>query len=210
MSSPIDKIYWGKTIYGKKAYMGRRTGAHLDATIAKLKSVYPNAKLHIIQSAYNTGVKASAGTHDKDACLDVYIEGLDWWTAQAFLRKCGWAAWYRYPPKFGRHIHMISLGYGAAPVGYLVPGQVEDYYHHRTGLVGHAADPSWHPVDIGTTIFNYDLYVRLSTMPNLNRVQSLRRALEKALLDYPIPADRPAARRMVSAIRLALKLGPKA
>lgn len=46
--------------------------------------------------------------------------------------------------------------------------------------------------------------------PKVNRVQAFRAAIEKVLRDYPIPADRPAARSMVSVIRTALKVGPKA
>lgn len=205
---PNDKILWGRTVTGKPAYMGRRTGAHLDHTIEVLARVHPGAKLHIIQSAYNTGVAASAGTHDKDACLDVYIEGLDWWTSQAFLRKLGWAAWYRYPPSFGRHIHMISLGYGSAPVGRFVPGQVSDYYNHKTGLVGHKNDPSWHPADISSTVFDYRDYLKRKE-PQLNAVQEFRVDVAKAISRNKIPANRKAARAMVNAIRTALKIGPK-
>lgn len=155
-----DKVTRGKTIYGRDAWMGRRTAAHLDKTEAALKKKYPNAKLKIIQGAYNTSVKASAGTHDKDAALDLWIEGLDPWDAQRFLREQGWAAWYRYPPAFGKHLHAISLGYGNAPVGEFVPGQVSDYYNHRTGLKGHAADSSWHPNNIAATLFNYNKYLK--------------------------------------------------
>lgn len=161
MTSPNDVVVWGKTTGGKTARMGRRTAAHLDWTIEKLKKKNPKAKLHVIQSAYNTGVKASAGTHDKDACLDVYIEGMGWWDQQRFLRECGWAAWYRFPPAFGHHIHMVSLGYGSAPVGKFVPGQVKDYYNHALGLKGKhdsGDDGSWFPKNIDATIFNYAKY----------------------------------------------------
>lgn len=150
-----QRITWGRTTGGKPARMGRRTAAHLDYTIALLAVLHPGAKLHVIQSAYNTGVDASAGTHDKDGCLDVYIEGLSWWDQQRFLRTCGWAAWYRYPPTFGRHIHMISLGC-PGPLGEFVPGQIRDYYNHRTGLKGHARDHSWFPPDIDATVFDFD------------------------------------------------------
>lgn len=139
---------------GKTFRCTRRTAAHIDYTIERLAKREPDARLYIIQPCYNVGVKASAGTHDYDACLDVQIIGLDWWAAQRFLRQCGWAAWLRYPPTFTWHIHMVSLGYPGR-VGIYVPGQVADYYAHRNGLVGHAADSSWHPVDISATVFDY-------------------------------------------------------
>ena len=49
---------------------------------------------------------------------------------------------------------MVSLGY-PGQVGIYVPGQVADYYAHRSGLAGHVADTSWHPTDIDSTIFDY-------------------------------------------------------
>lgn len=160
--SATDIVIWGRTTSGKTARMGRRTAAHLDYTIARLKKKYPEARLHVIQSAYNTGVAASAGTHDKDGCLDLWIEGLGWWAAQRFLRECGWAAWYRFPPAFGHHLHVISLGC-PGPVGVFVPGQIDDYYRHALGLKGqHASgiDKSWFPANIKATVFDYPAYLR--------------------------------------------------
>jgi hypothetical protein len=157
-----DKVVWGHTTSLKPAIMGRRTAAHLDATIARLRRRHPAARLEVIQSAYNTGVKASAGTHDLDTALDVRIVGLDWWTAQKFLRRNGWAAWYRHQPLFTDHIHMITLGYGTAPVGIYIPGQVDDYYRHAYGLKGQhdsGDDPSWFPRDIDATIFKFGRFI---------------------------------------------------
>ncbi len=131
-------------IFGQFFKCSRRTAAHLDYTIAELKKVNPQAVFHIIQGCYNTTVSASAGTHDYDAVLDVAIAGMDWNVAQLFLRRHGWAAWWRKPPTFTNHIHMVSLGY-TSRVGVFVPGQVSDYYANRSGLVGHAMDPTPHP-----------------------------------------------------------------
>jgi hypothetical protein len=137
----------------------RRTAAHIEWTIEQLQADHPNASLRIIQTCYNTGVSASAGTHDFDAAFDVEIVGLDWWTAQGWLRAHGWAAWVRQPPVFSWHIHMVSLGYPGR-VGIFVPGQVSDYYNHRSGLSGHVADNTWHPADIDSTIFDYPAFLR--------------------------------------------------
>lgn len=156
LSGSLDeKITWRDhtTTGGHPVYGSRRSIAHLEATDQAARKEF-GVGLAILQSAYNVGVAASAGTHDKDKVYDVYIPGVDWWTAQKFLRQQGWAAWFRYPPTFSAHIHMVSLG-GNTPVGVYVPGQVADYYAHRDGLAGHAGDSSWHPADINKTIFDY-------------------------------------------------------
>lgn len=168
---PADKVVWGRTVTGKRAVMGRRTAAHLDATIIRLRKVAPDAELRLLQSAYNTGVDASAGTHNLDAVNDWEIVGMGWWDAQAFMRRCGWAAWYRHAPEFpAEHIHGISLGYGDAPVGVFVPGQVTDYYNHAFGLKDQhepGCDKSWYPPDIDATVFKYRRFIRFH--PKWNR-----------------------------------------
>lgn len=164
MSDACEVITYDQTnIWGQPCRMGRRTAAHLDYT----KKHLGDSRLLIIQSSYNTGVSASAGTHDKDACLDVAIrlpDGkiADWWGSQRFFREMGWAAWYRHPPLFGNHIHMVSLGYGDCPVGEFIPSQVDDYYNHAFGLAGMhtpGSDTSWFPDSIRATIFNYQLWI---------------------------------------------------
>lgn len=153
-SDPTRKVKWSKqTIYGGWVYGSLRTIAHLDDTSKKAVKKF-GFEVQVIQGAYNTAVAASAGTHDYDAVLDVYITGVEWLDAQRFLRANGWGAWWRYPPSFTNHIHMISLGYKTR-VGIYVPGQVDDYYSHRNGMVGHAADPTWHPDNIDSTIFDF-------------------------------------------------------
>lgn len=177
---------------GKTFRCTKRTAAHLAWTIQQLADQHPGAELHIIQPSYNDGVRASAGTHDKDAVFDVWIEGLlNWWSAQRFLRACGWAAWYRYPPAFSHHIHMVSLGY-PGEVGHLVPGQVADYYEHRSGLKGHADDPSWHPADIDATVFDYHAW-KEAQMHYLDWPAEAREAflkdVRRAVLDATVPSE---------------------
>lgn len=155
---PDEKIAWRghTTMYGGTVWGSRRSIAHLEATDQAARKRF-GVGIVVIQSAYNTGVDASAGTHDWDAVYDIYIPGVDWWAQQRFLRELGWAAWYRFPPTFGNHIHMISLGYRTR-VGIYVPGQVDDYYRHALGLAGQhdsGSDDSWHPEDIRDTYFNY-------------------------------------------------------
>lgn len=158
LGDPDEVTTWrGRTTaYGGPIKGSRRSIAHLVVTDAACQERF-GVKLGVYQSAYNVGVEASAGTHDKDAVYDVYIPDVEWLAAQRFLRELGWAAWYRYPPTFSAHIHMISLGY-TTPVGVYVPGQVDDYYRGALGLKGQhnsGDDPTWHPADIDSTIFDY-------------------------------------------------------
>jgi hypothetical protein len=90
------------------------TADHLQHTIAALKAKHPSAQLHILQASYHTGYAPSAGTHDFDGVLDVWIEGLSWSQAQRFLRSQGWAAWHRTTAQgfTSEHIHMATIPAG--------------------------------------------------------------------------------------------------
>ena len=143
---------------GRTFLASRRTHAHLWETQRRLTSRRPGAFLRVIQGAYNVGVDASAGTHDKDAVVDAEIVGWDDWLAeQRFLRECGWADWVRSPPTFTWHHHAVSLGY-TTEVGIYVPAQVDDYYRHAIGLKGQhnsGSDNTWHPANIDSTVFRF-------------------------------------------------------
>lgn len=168
-----------RSIANKTFLCSSRTAAHLLWTIAELERLHPGARLVIIQTCYNTTIAASAGTHDKDAVFDVYIEGLSWWESQRFLRRHGWAAWFRHTGAWedpsAWHIHMVSIPERlpndptvsqierafellGIEVGEFVPGQVDDYFAHALGLAGqHRAglDRSWFPSNISATIYRY-------------------------------------------------------
>lgn len=181
------------TLGGRTFDAGQRTVAHLLWTIAQLAKRFPMARLEVIQGCYNTGVEASAGTHDFDGVLDVRIVGLDWWVAQKFLRQCGWAAWFRFPPAFGLHIHMISIGC-PGPVGIFVPGQLDDYYRHALGLKGQhdsGDDTSWFPADINNTIFDFPAYLREQedNVPYLDWPAEHRKAMIRDLVDALANSD---------------------
>ena len=179
-----EKVKWDRLCDNGKEVTGSfRTIAHLQRTDNLAVRKF-GQHIRVIQPPFNKGVAASAGTHDFDACLDVYIPGVSWWTQQKFFRANGWGAYYRYPPAFGNHIHMFSLppregnsisddyAVHGFKVGEYVDGglstagrvesssQIEDYYEHRSALSGHASDPSWHPADIAKTIFNLHKFVK--------------------------------------------------
>lgn len=151
--------------------------------------------LQIIQPDWNTGVAASAGTHDFDACFDIWIPGVDPWDAQRFLRRNGFACWVRKPPLFGWHIHGFVLPTQSGTVrsddfrehgtkvgiyvdgGYSTRGalvtssQIQDYYSEAFGLSGqHGAfsDRSWFPKSKEATVFSLRDY-------NANRAKEQRR-----------------------------------
>lgn len=167
------------TLNGVTFRAGRRTAAHLIATDDSLRR--DGMWLRVIQPCFHSSVSASAGTHDGDGCLDVQVmHAVSWLDGQLQMRKRGWAAWYRpnTPGLWGDHIHMVSIGC-PGPVGIYVPGQVEDYYAHRSGLKGHAPDTSWHPADIDSTVFDYPAFIAAQedSMPYSDWPQKDRDAL---------------------------------
>lgn len=161
-----------------------RTLAHIDRldSLANAKFGQP---VTVLQSDWNTGVAASAGTHDFDSCWDLHIAGVGWWDQQRFFRTNGFACWYRHPPLFGNHIHGFTLpphsgdpgndfqaagikvgkfvDGGLAALGHLIgSSQITDYYNHAFGLAGqhgHGSDKSWFPSDIPSTIFDLPAYI---------------------------------------------------
>ena len=86
-TSPLTKVSIHQ-LAGREVRCSGWTAGHLQATIARLAVEHPKARLIIVQPCYNTGVDESAGTHDRDGVFDVIIQGLGWWDAQAFLRRC--------------------------------------------------------------------------------------------------------------------------
>ena len=190
------------TIGGKTFRAGMRTIAHLQWTIEQLAKRFPMARLEVIQGSYNSGVAASAGTHDFDGVLDVRIVGLDWWVAQKFLRQCGWAAWFRHTGDWAApsawHIHMISIGC-PGPVGIFIPGQLDDYFRHSLGLKGQhdsGLDDSWFPPDINATIFDFPQYLRdqEDAVPYLDWPAAHRQALNDDLVAALANSDRVATK----------------
>lgn len=178
------RVMWSsKDMYGRKVTGSLRTIAALDRLNTLSIKKFGKA-IVVIQPPYNKGVKASAGTHDYDACLDVYIPGVDWTVQQTFFRTNGAGAYHRKPPKFGHHIHLFILpvqeGVDRADdwkvagftVGYFVDGgwslygkkkygaQVEAYYAHRDALADNAKDSSWFPSNIKSTIFDLPAYIK--------------------------------------------------
>lgn len=97
----------------------------------------------LVQGSYNTGVSASAGTHDGGGAVDVTCRNLN--AAQKgqvvnALRKVGFAAWHRLPSQgpWSEHIHAIAMGDTEASRG--AKNQMADYKAGRNGLASGGSD----------------------------------------------------------------------
>jgi hypothetical protein len=183
---PTRRCVWSKrATNGKRVTGSFRTICHLNRLNNLAIDKY-GVGIEVIQPPYNTGVRASAGTHDYDATYDVYIPGVSWWEQQRFFRANGCGGWYRHPPLFGNHCHMFTLPYREGKsisddwmvfgfkVGKYMDGgwslyrrsvassQIADYYAHAFGLSGAhtpGSDRSWFPANIEATIFDLGAYV---------------------------------------------------
>jgi hypothetical protein len=160
-------------MYGHQVTGSLRTIAHLDWMSERAVKTF-GQRIVIIQTAFNSSIAASKGTHDWDACMDWYIPGVPWYRTQRFGRVHGDACYYRKPPLFPNHIHGFTLPVGRrfnTRVGVYIDGgvslyghpvassQLDDYYNHRNALADHSHDPSWFPKNIDATVFNLSLFL---------------------------------------------------
>lgn len=174
-----------KTTSGRSIRGSFRTLCHLNR-LNNLALKKFGVEIQVIQPDWNTGVAASAGTHDFDATWDLWIPGVDPWVQQRFFRANGLGGWMRKPPLFGWHYHGFTLppregqsisddfkvhgfkvgiyvdgGYSSRG-GLVTSSQISDYYNHAFGLSGqHSAgsDRTWFPKSIEATVFDLGKYV---------------------------------------------------
>lgn len=178
-------IWSKKDTYGRTIQGSFRTLCHLNR-LNNLALKRFGVQIIVIQRDWNTGVAASAGTHDYDSTFDLWIPGVNPWRQQRFFRHNGFAGWTRKPPAFGWHYHGFTLppregksisddfkvhGFkvgtyvdgGYSRYGRLVASsQIADYYNHAYGLAGqHGAgsDRTKFPKHIPNTIFDLHRYV---------------------------------------------------
>lgn len=181
---PHEKVRWSKhDTSGRQVTGSLRTIAHFNR-LNNLAHTRLGSSFAVIQPPYNTGVPASAGTHDYDACVDCYLPGIAWYRAQHFLRANGLGCWVRTPPAFPWHIHGFTIPPqsgqvcaddfrdGGFKVGLYVDGgislyggqrsssQLTDYYNGHSGLASHAVDNTWRPDPISKSIFNLSRYIK--------------------------------------------------
>lgn len=96
-------------------------------------------ELTILQGSYNSGVGASAGTHDGGGAVD--LAPWDWEKKVTALRRIGFAAWHRpaLSGVWGEHIHAGLKGDQEAASGLV--NQFSYYDQGLSGLADHARDP---------------------------------------------------------------------
>ena len=126
-------------------------------------------ELSVSQGSYNSGVSASAGTHDGGGAVD--LSAFDWKNKVHAGRAVGFAMWHR-PAIAGlwpEHIHGIAIGDKEMSSG--AAAQVVDYRNHRDGLASHARDDTWHPDPIPN--FDYAKW-RENQMPSVNDILSAK------------------------------------
>lgn len=176
-------VRWSKlSMYGKVVRGSLFFIAALDEMDKKAIARFGSG-VRVIQTAYNTGVSASEGTHDYDYCIDWDIPGVSGPTAQRFARfECGMADWYRTRAQgFPYHQHGFFLPPGGrvfpTRVGLYIDGgrsqgksgyssQLQDYWNNAYGLSGlhyPGSDPSPFPSTIAKQngIFKLDRYIQL-------------------------------------------------
>lgn len=186
--TPRTRARWHKrTMYGDPVFGSVRAIAHLDWMDRRAKAIFGTG-IVVIQSAYNTSVRASAGTHNEDLVYDLYIPGVPWWRQQRFFRNHGFWCWYRHRPLFGNHIHGICMvpkvaghswsesvwkrgfkvgvyvdgGYSTRRGVRVTSSQIDDYVMGAFGLSGQhrpGSDRSYQPHDLGARIFRLNDYI---------------------------------------------------
>jgi hypothetical protein len=137
VGDPHERISF--TIGGRTSLASRQGFALLWEFERRAKNRWPGCRFRIIQPANNTGVPASAGTHDKDDVWDWELIDAGTWAQESELaRDTGLWDWVRDPTQgdFGWHHHAIAPGLPLDRYGSLVPAQMDDYRRHALGLKG--------------------------------------------------------------------------
>lgn len=172
MSAPSQDDLIVVTRLGHTFKASRRTVAWFDNLAREFKRLFPKAQLVIAQTCYNTGVAASAGTHNLDGPFDLVFTGSlgriyitkawRWRRFQRFIRNHGSAAWWRHTGTWASesawHVHCFplpaDLTHFTTEVGIYVDGgasqghpgstssQLVDYLNGAQGLAGEHASGS--------------------------------------------------------------------
>ena len=146
------------TFHGKT--VNRRTRAMLRLVEADL-----GYELTITQGSYNTGVGASAGTHDGGGAVD--LTDYDWQRKLNAAKRAGFAAWYRryIPGLWPAHLHLVALAdREAAPLAKLQMKAYRagydglGYINPQTGVSAARDSEPWRPHPI--PVFTHKRYRR--------------------------------------------------
>lgn len=131
--------------YSRVTYGGKTVNVRTREML-KLAAKWAGVTITLTQGSYNTGVAASAGTHDGGGVVDINVNS---WSSstraavQLALRKAGFAAWLRTPDDgFAYHIHACAIG--DREMASLAKSQVQSYFNGRNGLANNNSDSSEH------------------------------------------------------------------
>lgn len=194
--------------HARVAFRGRTVDAATKAALEQMETIL-GYELTVVQGSFNTGVSASAGTHNMGRVVD--LAPYDWKRKVAAARKVGFAAWHRLPSQgpWGEHIHMCLIlndfdnRDGIAPLAY---SQITDYIHGRNGLASHGSDTDWRPVPLQA--FRYPPKEPV-VPPFHNNVTEARDALVTAAHALGVAASKleatPGSRRVTQAQALAVR-----
>lgn len=126
--------------YGGKV-VNKRTRTMLEAA-----AVIYGKPFTLVQGSYSRGVAASAGTHNGGGVVDISTLGMSdagRRAAEQALRKVGFFAWVRTPPKFAYHIHAVAIGDRELSAAARL--QIRQGFADRNGLAGNGPDPQRDP-----------------------------------------------------------------
>lgn len=136
--------------YGRVGYGGKTVNKRTREML-RLAAHWAGVAINLTQGSYNSGVSASAGTHDGGGVVDISVSGWSSGTRTAVvlaLRKAGFAAWLRTPAQgFSYHIHACAIG--DREMASKAKSQVQSYFNGRNGLANNGADdaerrwPNW-------------------------------------------------------------------
>lgn len=131
-----ERVTWRGHTFTRRAVQSLRW--------VELKS---GVKIEPVQGSFNRGgVSQSAGTHDGEA-VDIRVRNLSPEEIRrlvVWLRKAGWAAWYRAPSAaWGPHVHAVPAG--STLLSASAAQQVRAYDAGRDGLAGNRVDHTWRP-----------------------------------------------------------------
>lgn len=111
-----------------------------DMLVEVQRLVGPGIELIPVQGSYSYG-SASAGTHSGGGAVDLrtwHLGTVEKVRLVTAMRQVGFAAWYRYPPKFDQHVHGIAIG--CPDLSFAAQNQVKDYRRGLNGLADHGPD----------------------------------------------------------------------
>lgn len=133
-------------IYTRTRYAGRVVNARTKAMLEAAAGIF-GRPFALTQGSYNKGgVSASAGTHDGGGVVDISVSGMspkERASAVQALRRAGFFAWLRTPPKFAYHIHAVAIG--DRELSSSARRQVAQGFADRDGLAGGGPDPAADP-----------------------------------------------------------------